>query len=79
MRTSRMSKAGPVHRAALYMPAMVALYKTAWVRRSGAAGRKRKASEGDNRRDDAQACSGGVRGLMSGKESDASRHEMLPE
>lgn len=81
MRTSRMSKAGPVHlRGALYMPAMVALYKTAWGKafreRLEGNGKRPKVIIGAMMRKLAQVAYGV---LMSGKAFDASRHEMLPE
>jgi transposase len=81
MRTSRMSKAGPVHlRGALYMPAMVALYKTAWGKafreRLEGNGKRPKVIIGAMMRKLAQVAYGV---LMSGKAFDASRHEMLTE
>ncbi|STV71713.1 Transposase IS116/IS110/IS902 family [Klebsiella michiganensis] len=62
MRASRMSKAGPVQlRKALYMPALSALYHTAW----GKAFRKRLEESGKRAKviigaDDAKAGAGGL-------------------
>lgn len=81
MRTSRMSKAGPVHlRRALYMPAMSALYHTVWGKASRERlegnGKRPKVIIGAIMRKLAQVAYGV---LMSGKEFDASQHEMLTE
>ncbi|WP_340689523.1 transposase [Klebsiella aerogenes] len=81
MRTSRMSKAGPVHlRRTLYMPTMSALYHTVWGKafreRMEGNGKRPKVIIGTMMRKLAQVAYGV---LMSGKEFDASLHEMLTE
>ncbi len=78
MRTSRMSKAGPVHlRGALYMPAMSALYHTAWGKafreRLEGNGKRPKVIIGAMMRKLAQVAYGV---LKSGKTFDALQHGM---
>jgi hypothetical protein len=71
-----MSK-GPVQlRKALYMPALSALYHTAWGRRSGKAGEERKAGK-VIRGDDAKLAQVAYGVLKSGKAFDATLHELL--
>jgi hypothetical protein len=70
-----MSKAGPVLRKALYMPALSALYHTAW----GKAFRKRLEESGKRAK---VIIAGMMRKLAhgvlkSGKAFDASQHELL--
>lgn len=79
MRASRMSKAGPVHlRKALYMPALSALYHTAWGKafrkRLEESGKRAKVIIGAMMRKLAQVAYGV---LKSGKAFDASQHELL--
>ena len=79
MRASRMSKAGPVHlRKALYMPALSALYHTAWGKafrkRLEGNGKRAKVITGAMMRKLAQVAYGV---LKSGKAFDASQHELL--